>query len=341
MPKGLPTFAEFAPPQAGLVTVGFIGQGWIGRNYADDFERRGYTTVRYGLEPDFIANKDKVGACDIVFIAVPTPTTPEGFNAHIVEEALSLVAPGRIAVLKSTILPGTTARLQERYPHITLLYAPEFLSEATAAYDAANPFSNIIGLSRESIAHRAAAEAVLRVLPAAPFSLICTSTEAELIKYSHNLNGYFQIMLSNILYDAAQRLGADWASVQKALEHDIYISNRYIKPVHKTGRGAGGGCFIKDFAAFRELYDELMPQDAKGRQMLRALEEKNIELLVQSGKDPELVRGVYGPEPLQAARNYVVFPPPRRAEWALVAAGAMVVVVGVLHVAFALAGILN
>ncbi len=27
--------------------IGFIGQGWIGKNYADDFEHRGYRVVRY------------------------------------------------------------------------------------------------------------------------------------------------------------------------------------------------------------------------------------------------------------------------------------------------------
>ena len=40
---------------------------------------------------------------------------------------------------------------------ITVLFSPEFLSEATAARDAAHPFSNIIGLSVDDERHRAAA----------------------------------------------------------------------------------------------------------------------------------------------------------------------------------------
>jgi len=274
--------------------IGFIGQGWIGKNYADDFEKRGYKTVRYALEPEYAGNKENIKACDIVFIAVPTPTTPGGFDVSIVESALPLVGEGKVAVLKSTILPGTTAQLQKKYPHTLLLYSPEFLSEATAAHDAANPFSNIIGLSVDDAPHRAAAGQVLGVLPTAPFVQTCTSTEAEFIKYSHNLNGYFQIMLSNVLYDAARALDADWDKVRVALEHDPYISHRYSKPVHKSGRGAGGGCFIKDFAAFRELYGKLMPNDARGQEMLAALEQKNIELLKASNKDLDLLRGVYG-----------------------------------------------
>ncbi|HYF10391.1 MAG TPA: hypothetical protein VD967_02185, partial [Candidatus Paceibacterota bacterium] len=183
--------------------IGFVGQGFIGKNYADDFERRGYSVVRYGLEEAYQGNKEKIRECDIVFIAVPTPTTPGGFDMSIVEEGVSLVGVGKTAVIKSTILPGTTAKLQDKYPGVVLMYSPEFLSEKTAAQDAANPFSNIMGLAVSDETHRVAAEAVLAVLPSAPYTNICTSTEAELIKYSHNLNGYFQIMLSNILYDAA------------------------------------------------------------------------------------------------------------------------------------------
>jgi UDPglucose 6-dehydrogenase len=250
--------------------------------------------VRYALEPEYSANREMIRGCGIVFIAVPTPTTPGGFDASIVRSALSLVGKGNVAVIKSTIVPGTTARLQAEYPDIVVLYSPEFLSEATAAHDAANPFSNIIGLAAESDRHRMAAEQVLAVLPKAPFEHVCASTEAELAKYAHNLNGFFQIQLSNILYDAAQALGASWQNIEPAIAADPYISNRYSKPVHKTGRGAGGGCFIKDFAAFRETYAALVPRDARGLEMLAALERKNIDLLKNSGKNLQHLRDVYG-----------------------------------------------
>jgi UDPglucose 6-dehydrogenase len=324
-----------------FIKIGFIGQGWIGRNYADDFEKRGYTSVRYALEPQYAGNKDKIKDCDVVFIAVPTPTTPAGFDASVVESSLALVGTGKIAVIKSTILPGTTIRLQQKYSGITVVYAPEFLSEATAAHDAANPFSNIVGLPVDDRAHHSAADTILNVLPHAPFTLVCSSTEAELIKYSHNLNGYFQIILSNILYDASRQLGAQWQTVQSALEHDPYISNRYSKPVHKTGRGAGGGCFIKDFAAFRELYGRLRPDDTRGQQVLAALEAKNLDLLGASGKDAALVHGVYGIEPVVPELAYRLLPPLRRAEWAIVVAGAAVAVVGALDIILNLAGILR
>ncbi len=278
-------------------TIGFIGQGWIGKNYADDFEARGYRVVRYALEAPYNGNKDKIAQCDIVFIAVPTPTTPEGFSAAIVEEALGIVGKGSIAVIKSTIIPGSTERLQKERPEITIVYAPEFLSEATAAYDATHPFSNIMGLPVDDAAHRDAAERVLAVLPRAPFTQVCTSTEAEFVKYSHNMSGYVQIVLFNILYDLASKEGANWDTIQTALASDPYIPSRYSKPVHKSGRGAGGGCFIKDFAALRSLFESALPEDRKTLNVLRALECKNMDLLTKSGKDLDLLRGVYGDNP--------------------------------------------
>src|SRR5690242_15193207 len=90
--------------------IGFIGQGFVGKNQADDFERRGYEVVRYALEEPFVKNKDKIKECDMVFIAVPTPTTPEGFDYSLVEQVISLVEKGKIVVVRSTILPGTTQK---------------------------------------------------------------------------------------------------------------------------------------------------------------------------------------------------------------------------------------
>ena len=51
--------------------IGFIGQGWVGKHYADDFEARGHDVVRYALEEPYVANKERVAECGIVFVAVP------------------------------------------------------------------------------------------------------------------------------------------------------------------------------------------------------------------------------------------------------------------------------
>jgi UDP-glucose 6-dehydrogenase len=114
--------------------IGFIGQGFIGKNYADDFERRGFSVVRYALEQPFVQNKDRIKECDIVFIAVPTPTTPEGYDDSIVRSAVALARDGATVVIKSTLLPGTTESIQKSFPKKYVMHSPEFL-RVTQAFD--------------------------------------------------------------------------------------------------------------------------------------------------------------------------------------------------------------
>jgi UDP-glucose 6-dehydrogenase len=280
--------------------IGFIGQGYVGKNYADDYEERGYEVVRYSLEPAYIKNKDRIKECDIVFVAVWTPSTPKGFDISIVESVLPLAKDGAIVVLKSTVTPGMTVKLQKKFKKITIIFSPEFLSVGTAREDARHPFSNILGLPSDDSVHRTAAETVLATLPKADYELICKSGEAEIIKYSHNISGYTQIITFNLLYEVAKKVGANWDTVHQALLSDPYIPNRYSQPVHKSGRGAGGGCFIKDFAAFRGVYEKLMPKDAVSLAALKAFEKKNIQLLLDTKKDLELLSGVYGPKVVKA-----------------------------------------
>lgn len=280
--------------------IGFIGQGFIGKNYADDFERRGYTTVRYALEEPYKDNKDKIRECDIVFIAVPTPTTPEGFDDSIVQSALALVGVGKTAVIKSTMLPGSTKKFQTAFPDRFILHSPEFLAEKTAAHDAAHPHRNIIGIPEKTPGLEERAAQVLAVLPPAEYTLIADSNETELIKYAGNIFLFFKILYANIFYDIAGGIDADYDVVREAVGADPRIGASHLKVVDVSGhagavpgRGAGGHCFIKDFAALRTLHEQVVGDDL-GRDILRALEKKNIALLQGSGKDIDLLRGVYG-----------------------------------------------
>lgn len=273
--------------------IGFIGQGWIGKNYANDFEERGYEVIRYGLEEPYTNNKELIAECDIVFIAVPTPTTPEGFNIDTVRKVLPLVGKGKIAIIKSTILPGTTETLQGEFPEIYVLHSPEFLVEKTAAHDASHPNRNLIGIPVENSEYTEKAELVLSVLPEAPYSAVMKALDAEFVKYAGNCFLFTKVVYMNILYDLVDKMGGDWSEVKDALIHDPRIGVSHTEPVHQSGRGAGGHCFIKDFEAFRKMYDEYMG-DSVGSELLSFLVEKNISLLTQSGKDMELLTGVYG-----------------------------------------------
>lgn len=273
------------------INIGFIGQGFIGKNYADDFEERGFAVTRYDIET-YQDNKEKIKDCDIVFIAVPTPTTPKGFDDSIVNQVLSLIGSGKIAVIKSTIITGTTAKLQKLYPDIIVMHSPEFLTEKTAAFDAQNPERNIIGITDigdQELYKKA--EMVLNTLPKCPYSLITKSQNAELIKYGGNNWFYFKVVFMNILYDLAQKSNADFEIVKEGMSFDSRIGKTHLDVVHQGGRGAGGHCFIKDFEAFIEmLKNNNLADQVKTCEAVRNL---NLAYLKNSGKNLDIIKETY------------------------------------------------
>ena len=286
--------------------IGFIGQGWIGKNYADDFENRGHKVIRYGLEEPYNNNGDKIKDCDIVFIAVPTPSTLEGFDDSIVREAIKKVGQGKTAVIKSTLLPGSTESIQKENLDITVMHSPEFLREASAMEDATSPQRNIIGITEMSEELIAKAKAVIDILPKAPFEHICHSQEAEFIKYGGNCLLAIKVIFMNMMHDMIENMGGSWDRVGEAMAADSRLGDSHWQPVHssspgmKSGRGAGGHCFIKDFAAFREMYKRTVG-DKKGLERLDAIVKKNIKYLTESEKDLDILRGVYGEDSLNNA----------------------------------------
>lgn len=273
--------------------IGFIGQGWIGKHYADEFESRMYTVVRYSLEEPYVQNKDYIKDCSVVFIAVPTPTTVDGFDYSIVKDALSLIGKGNIAVIKSTLLPGTTEELQRAYPEIYVLHSPEFLVEATAAHDAAKPQRNLIGIPSDTPEYREKAVSILRILPEAPYQKVMHARDAEMVKYAGNNFLFTKVLYMNLIYDLAEKLGCDWNSLREALIHDPRVGESHTQPVHSSGRGAGGHCLIKDFEAMRRMYAETV-NDEDGNAVLKAMAKMNVDLLKNSNKDIDLLEGVYG-----------------------------------------------
>lgn len=273
--------------------IGFIGQGWIGKHYADDFESRNYPVIRYALEEPYRENRAKLANCSIVFIAVPTPTTEHGFDASAVSDALSVLSTGTIGVIKSTLLPGTTEVLQAQFSDIIVLHSPEFLREVTAAHDAANPLRNIIGIPIDSTLHRETAERVLDVLPKAPYERIMSARAAELVKYAGNGFLYQKVLFMNLLYDLVRASGESYDIVRDALIHDPRIGDSHTQPVHDSGRGAGGHCFIKDFEALRQLHGTNC-DNPQAQAWLDTSVTYNNHLLVSTGKNLDLLESIYG-----------------------------------------------
>lgn len=302
--------------------IGFIGQGFIGGSYSDDFERRGYEVIRYDLSKKYKKNKNKLKNVDIVFVAVPTPNTPEkGFDSSILEDAIrNGTHKGQTVVIKSTIKVGTTGLMQDKFKDRFIIHSPEFLTESTAKYDAANPDRNILGYSSKS---KNKCQAVMNILPVAPYEAIVPAKEAEFVKYAGNIWFYIKVITANLLYDVSSKYEIDYDNIKDMLSADKRVGRTHLDVIHKSGvdkknkigRGAGGHCFIKDMEAFREMYmseydygEKLskivaddhsvkiddMTSNMHGFNLLANIVEYNKKLLKDSGKDLDLLKGVYG-----------------------------------------------
>ena len=278
--------------------VGFIGQGFIGKNMADDFMDRDYDIVRYD-RGKFLRNKDFIAMCDFVFIAVPTPSTPKGFDDSILKEVVGLVGDNKVAIIKSTIKIGTTEKLQKLYPKKYIIHSPEFLTEKNAKNDARFPERNIVGYTNKS---KKVASTVLDILPKAKHNFIVPCKEAELTKYTGNAFLALKVIFANTIFNLAQANKIDYDKVVEMVGYDSRIGHSHFKIKHqgrgkKAGRGAGGHCFIKDFSALVEMYKDCNfknRQNKLAQEFLESAVVLNNNLLFESKKDIDLLFSVYG-----------------------------------------------
>jgi len=226
--------------------------------------------------------------CDLVFVAVPTPYRWEGekagYDNSIVEATLSRIKEGGVAVIKSTVQVGTTETMQELFPHLKVLFNPEFLSEATAEKDFRNPDRQIVGYTKQSYGH---ALSVLNLLPESAYDIILPAKEAELLKYINNLHGSLSVIEANHYYDICEAEGLDYERVIKTAEASRWVGapmgRHYHKIFHKGKRGFAGKCFPKDVSAHLE-YCRSNGIDCR---LIEAAWEVNKDLLKGQGYTPE------------------------------------------------------
>lgn len=269
--------------------IAVIGQGYVGGAYSKWFESKGHKVTRYGLEPQFADNRARVAEARMVIVAVPTPTGPDGQDSTAVREAVALAGPDATVVIKSTVLPGTTddlarARSERGGVGGITLVSPEFLRSDHALEDVQKPHRTVIGIPDGTEDGDAIKEAIA-VLPTGRKLFKCSARTAEFIKYAANIMLISKLVVANALYDAKPR-HTDWVTVERALEADPRLGPSHLAPSSRGKRGAGGPCFIKDFAAFN--------QHGHSSALLDLIEDANLHLLRSSGKDLDIIAEVFG-----------------------------------------------
>ncbi|MFA4936951.1 MAG: hypothetical protein WC575_01470 [Patescibacteria group bacterium] len=235
-------------------TIGIIGIGTVGGALLEYYKKQKYGVNLFDKYKK-IGSIQEINEAEVIFICVPTPFQPTiGFDSTAVEEAVQILTGNKVVVIKSTVLPGTTEKLQVKYPQHQFLMSPEFLREISAIEDTVKPERQIVGWTKQS---KAVAEQVLALLPAAPFTKIVTATAAEIIKYFGNSFLAIKVILANQMFDLCEALGVDYKQVREAVAADMRIGSSHLSIAPDGHRGYSGKCLPKDVKALVSLAKSL------------------------------------------------------------------------------------
>jgi UDPglucose 6-dehydrogenase len=255
-------------------SVGVIGVGVLGSVVSSYFEAKGHDVKVYD-KFKALGSLDAVNAAEVVFICVPTPYLDErGFDVSAVEDSIQALDGAKTIVIRSTVPPGTTVSLQDRFPRHRLFFNPEFLREKTAQQDFLRPDRQIVGYCGDQ---QAEAARLLAMLPRAPYEKTVPTTVAELIKMGTNAFLALKVIFGNQIYDVADALAVDYDDVRAGIAADPRIGASHLDVFDSGYRGYGGKCLPKDTLGLIDLAESLgTPVD-----LLRAASAINEELVQQ------------------------------------------------------------
>jgi UDPglucose 6-dehydrogenase len=271
-------------------SIAVIGQGFVGGSITTVFSERGFDVYTYdktgkqaagGKHPKGrtgvtlpAANvADLIEVCEkkedfskVYFVCLPTPMYEDGSaDLSIVDGVLDELAtqPGeRIAVVKSTVPPGSTERWNEKYgPRgLHVVFNPEFLTEANALDDMRNQNRIVLGGPRPWI--NEVKQVFQTAFPKVPL-VKTSSTTAEMVKYLTNNFLTVKVAFANEMAQVCEGLdksglNVDYDKVVEYAKYDRRLGeSHWAVPGPDGHRGFGGHCFVKDLNAMIKVADDL------------------------------------------------------------------------------------
>lgn len=211
----------------------------------------------FGKSLTFTVEVEKaVAESEIVFIAVGTPSLPDGsVNLDYVKMAAETIGKAmngyKVIVNKSTVPIGTgdmVANIIKKYysGDFEVVSNPEFLREGTAVTDFMNPDRIVIGNGEGK-----AREIILELYSPLPGERVLTNVKtAEMIKYASNSLLATEISFINSIANICEKVGADVVEVAKGMRLDKRIGKYAFL---EAGVGYGGSCFPKDVKALVQI----------------------------------------------------------------------------------------
>ncbi len=261
--------------------VGIVGQGFVGSAIREGLETY-YEILTYDLDEQKCNSSlnDIIDCCEIIFQCLPTPMSISGeCDLEIVKGSLSNIDriskslnKEPIVVIKSTVPPGTTEKLNEKYKNINVIFSPEFLREANHIEDFKNQTRIILGGPRP---YTTRAKIMLRkAFPRIPIVKTGYKT-AEMVKYFLNNFLTTKVMFANEMFQICSEMNIDYDKVTEYALYDKRIGPTHLSVPGPDGEmGYGGHCFPKDIAAMIYLAKTLGVEP----EILSSVERKNDKI---------------------------------------------------------------
>ena len=263
--------------------IGIVGNGFVGSSVAFGF------SPQCGCDADIkIYDKDSSKAThslestltsDFIFVSVPTPSNPDGsINLDVVYnifEEMSVLnyRSDNVFLLRSTVTPGTTRKLQRKFRNLNIVFNPEFLTERSAKLDFINQSRFILGGLKKNV-NKVEKLYVDRFGATTP--VIKTNYEtAEMIKYMNNCYFATKVSFMNEMYQIADACGVDWDMAVEGFVRDGRIGHSHMSVPGPDGKfGFGGSCFPKDIQAMINFAESLGVEPS----VLNGAWEKNLDV---------------------------------------------------------------